>query len=80
MTKGYPDTEQRGLALLNRLQFGFASILAGLKAEANWHRQLRSFFHHEGEGAVEHDGSPRAPASEPLVRAPDAPRIPEGAE
>lgn len=47
MTKGYPDTQQRGLALLNRLQFGFASILAGLKAEANWHRLLRSFFHEE---------------------------------
>lgn len=45
MTKGYPDTEQRGLALLNRLQFGFASILAGIKAEANWHRLLKSFFH-----------------------------------
>jgi predicted unusual protein kinase regulating ubiquinone biosynthesis (AarF/ABC1/UbiB family) len=41
---GYPDTEHRGLALLNRLQFGFASILAGLEAEANWHRLLKSFF------------------------------------
>lgn len=47
MTRGYPDTEQRGLALLNRLQFGFASILAGLRSEANWHRQLKSYFHEE---------------------------------
>ena len=46
---GYPDTEHRGLALLNRLQFGFASILAGLQAEANWHRLLKSFFA-EAEG------------------------------
>lgn len=52
MTKGYPDTERRGLALLNRLQFGFASILAGLKAEANWHRLLRSFFHEETAAEV----------------------------
>lgn len=48
LTKGYPDTEQRGLALLNRLQFGFTSILSGLAAEANWHRMLREFIkHHE---------------------------------
>jgi predicted unusual protein kinase regulating ubiquinone biosynthesis (AarF/ABC1/UbiB family) len=46
MTKGYPDTEQRGLALLNRLQFGVASILGGLKAEQNWHRLLKTFFLH----------------------------------
>lgn len=44
VTKGYPDTERRGLALLNRLQFGFASILAGINAEANWHRMLKSFL------------------------------------
>ena len=43
-TKGYPDTEHRGLALLNRLQFGFASILGGLQAEANWHRMMKDFF------------------------------------
>ncbi len=49
LTKGYPDTEHRGLALLNRLQFGFTSILGGLKAEANWHRLLRSFFGHHDE-------------------------------
>ena len=41
---GYPDTEHRGLALLNRLQFGFASILAGITAEANWHRLLKGYF------------------------------------
>jgi predicted unusual protein kinase regulating ubiquinone biosynthesis (AarF/ABC1/UbiB family) len=46
LTKGYPDTEQRGLALLNRLQFGFTSILSGLAAEANWHRMLRDFIKH----------------------------------
>ena len=50
---GYPDTEHRGLALLNRLQFGFASILAGLQAEGNWHRLLKGFFA-EAEGR---DGS-----------------------
>lgn len=44
LTKGYPDTEHRGLALLNRLQFGFTSILTGLEAEANWHRLLKGFF------------------------------------
>ena len=44
LKKGYPDTETRGLALLNRLQFGFASILGGLRAEANWHRQFRGYF------------------------------------
>ena len=49
LTKGYPDTEHRGLALLNRLQFGFTSILTGLEAEANWHRLLRSFFEHAPE-------------------------------
>lgn len=47
-SKGYPDTEKRGLALLNRLQFGFASILSGLRAEANWHRMLRSYLQDEG--------------------------------
>jgi len=44
LTKGYPDTTHRGLALLNRLQFGFASVLAGLEAEANFHRLLKGFF------------------------------------
>ena len=49
---GWPDTVHRGLALLNRLQFGFASILAGLEAEANWHRLLKSFLtHHQPEMA-----------------------------
>ncbi len=86
MTKGYPDTEQRGLALLNRLQFGFASILAGFKAEANWHRLLRSFFHEEA--AAEDGGRLRARTAEDgllarrgsappsLARAPDPPRPP----
>lgn len=60
MTRGYPDTEQRGLALLNRLQFGFASILAGLNAEANWHQLLKSFFH------VEDSAPAPAPASTPV--------------
>jgi len=41
---GWPETMHRGLALLNRLQFGFASILAGLEAEANWHQLLKSFI------------------------------------
>jgi len=48
LTKGYPDTERRGLALLNRLQFGFTSILVGMRATANWNRAMRGFFaHHE---------------------------------
>lgn len=47
-SEGYPDTEHRGLAMLNRLQFGFTSILAGLKAEANWHSLLKSFLPEEG--------------------------------
>jgi predicted unusual protein kinase regulating ubiquinone biosynthesis (AarF/ABC1/UbiB family) len=47
LTEGYPDTTQRGLALLNRLQFGFASILAGLGAEANWYQLIRTFFPEE---------------------------------
>ncbi len=48
-SEGYPDTEHRGLAMLNRLQFGFASILAGLKAEANWQRLLKSYLVHPEE-------------------------------
>lgn len=44
LKKGYPDTERRGLALLNRLQFGFISILAGLRAENNWHRLIKVHF------------------------------------
>ena len=43
-SKGYPDTQLRGLALLNRLQFGFVSILGGLHAEANFHRILKRLF------------------------------------
>lgn len=40
LTEGYPDTEHRGLIMLNRLQFGFASILAGLEAESNWYQLI----------------------------------------
>lgn len=55
-TSGAPDTEHRGLALLNRLQFGFASILTGLRAEANWRRLLEGFI---GDGDAQ--GSEPAP-------------------
>lgn len=44
LTSGSPDTEHRGLALLNRLQFGFASILTGLRAEGHWRRLLEGFI------------------------------------
>ncbi|MBL4844460.1 MAG: AarF/ABC1/UbiB kinase family protein, partial [Planctomycetes bacterium] len=47
-SEGYPDTEHRGLAMLNRLQFGFTSVLAGLRAEANWHRLLARFLDEQG--------------------------------
>jgi len=56
-SEGYPDTEHRGLAMLNRLQFGFASILAGLRAEANWHRLLKSFLVHSGEASSADDSA-----------------------
>lgn len=52
-SEGYPDTEHRGLAMLNRLQFGFASILAGLQAQANWRRLLASFLVHSSDEADE---------------------------
>lgn len=73
---GYPDTEHRGLALMNRLQFGFVSILSGLKAEGNWHRQMRGFFAYhdedrDGGGTVLESGqilpyrpTPEAPPSD----------------
>ena len=52
LAEGYPDTTTRGLALLNRLQLGFMSILAGIEAESNWHRLIQEFFI-ELEGARE---------------------------
>lgn len=57
--KGYPDTETRGLALLNRLQFGFCSILGGLSAEANWHQLMRGYFSEEEWRALDPEFAPR---------------------
>ncbi|RMG17415.1 MAG: AarF/ABC1/UbiB kinase family protein [Planctomycetota bacterium] len=62
LTKGMPDTERRGLALLNRLQFGFVSILAGLRATSNWHRLIRDYFAYHTEN--QDGGGPPPP---PLI-------------
>ena len=64
---GYPDTEHRGLALMNRLQFGFVSILSGLKAEANWHRMMRGFFAFHDE---DQDGGGRLLESAEIIALP----------
>ncbi|MGE0712811.1 MAG: ABC1 kinase family protein [Planctomycetota bacterium] len=57
LTEGYPDTTTRGLALLNRLQFGFASILGGLRAEANWRALVSSYFPPDHGGRDPADGA-----------------------
>ncbi|MBI2570789.1 MAG: AarF/ABC1/UbiB kinase family protein [Candidatus Schekmanbacteria bacterium] len=40
MRKGIREAKAPGMVFLNRIQYGFASVLAAMQAEANWYRLM----------------------------------------
>lgn len=48
LRKGIREAKRPGMLYLNRIQFGLASILASIEAQANWHRILGDILDEAG--------------------------------